>query len=407
MQTKTSLFQLFLAASAAFLLALPAAADREDGFVTIYNAERFGGYGESFEGDVANLSRTRLGNDNARSVRVAPGCRVTLYEHYDFKGRAFTLDADAASLARSPLGLDEVSSIRVECGRLNKPAWTDPRGRNQGWGNPDWNAGYGGDYDNNYGYEDDYEDIHYHDDGSVCEHDAGYRHDSSRGQGAWDNSHHDGWGYDQLRRGEGVLIFSEDGFRGRATLFDQDDRDIHGTRVGNDAASSILVARGCKAILYEHKNFSGRAVEITRDLADLGRTPLGDDRLTSLRVDCRGGWESEWGHGDHGGQGHDGGWDNDRPGQSGPPGRGALELFEHQNYRGRSFVVTGDIIDLNRVSMNDLVSSIRLSRGCEVVLYEHQNFRGKAYRVTGDMTDLRRVYMNDIVSSLQVVCKRR
>lgn len=240
------------------------------------------------------------------------------------------------------------------------------------------------------------DDRRYHDDGTVCEHDHGYHEDSYGDRDRdrdWDRYGRRGDRRDsrvrELRRGEGVVIFSEDYFEGRSTLFSSDVRDLNGTYVGNDTASSILVAPGCKVTLYEHQDYRGRSVELSRDLADLGDTRLRDDRLSSLRLDCRGGWDSDW---DHDG-GHGGGSSRE------------IVLFEHQNFTGKSRVVNGDVTDLNRLYMNDLVTSIQVPRGCEVILYEHQAYRGKSYRLTHDITDLNRVDMNDLITSLRLDCR--
>ncbi|MDA8019371.1 MAG: beta/gamma crystallin-related protein [Thermoanaerobaculia bacterium] len=265
------------------------------------------------------------------------------------------------------------------------------------------------------------DDQHYHDDGSVCEHHPGYHDRDSRDHRPdhrrWDDDRWNDGHAGDLRRGEGVVIFSEDRFEGRATLFTTNVRDMNGTYVGNDTASSILVAPGCKVTLYEHANYRGRSVELTYDLADLGDTRLRDDRLTSLRLNCRGGWNDDWGHGHGHGYGHDYGYgdgyghgyghDDGRRGRRGHGNHRALVLFEHQHFRGRSRVITGNVTDLNPFYMNDLVSSIQVPRGCEVYLYEHQNYRGKSYRLGRDITDLNRVHMNDLVSSLRLECRRR
>jgi hypothetical protein len=106
-------FLLFpLAFAAACIVATPAAAQ---GSVTLYEHPDFRGTSESFTGDVAALAGSRLGDDRASSVRVAPGCTVSLYEHPDFRGARTVLRGDTTRLAGSEVGDDRVSSLRVLC----------------------------------------------------------------------------------------------------------------------------------------------------------------------------------------------------------------------------------------------------------------------------------------------------
>lgn len=83
--------------------------------VTLYQHGEFEGRSETFTQDVSSLGRTRIGNDEANSVRVGAGCRATLYEHSNFHGTTAEVTGDVPSLGATRLGNDEAGSLRVAC----------------------------------------------------------------------------------------------------------------------------------------------------------------------------------------------------------------------------------------------------------------------------------------------------
>ncbi len=88
-----------------------------DGYgVTVFTDDGFRGNSESFDRDVSNMKRTRVGNDRISSIQIPRGCRVTLYSNAGFRGRSVTLSDDVSSLGSTPVGNDSVSSMKVDCG---------------------------------------------------------------------------------------------------------------------------------------------------------------------------------------------------------------------------------------------------------------------------------------------------
>ncbi len=83
--------------------------------VTLYVHSDFEGRSETFVRDVPSLARTRIGNDEAGSVRVGLGCRAMLFEHSDFRGVSIEVTGDVPVLAETPLGNDRAGSLRVAC----------------------------------------------------------------------------------------------------------------------------------------------------------------------------------------------------------------------------------------------------------------------------------------------------
>jgi hypothetical protein len=85
--------------------------------VTLYHDDDFRGGSERFYDDSSNLGRSRIGNDNASSIRVDPGCRAVLYRDSNFRGASAVITRDVSSLRRTVVGNDGASSLRVKCRR--------------------------------------------------------------------------------------------------------------------------------------------------------------------------------------------------------------------------------------------------------------------------------------------------
>lgn len=83
--------------------------------VTLYHDDDFRGGSETFYEDRTDLGRSRIGNDNASSIRVDRGCRAVLYRDSNFRGEYEVITRDVSSLSRTRVGNDAVSSLKVEC----------------------------------------------------------------------------------------------------------------------------------------------------------------------------------------------------------------------------------------------------------------------------------------------------
>lgn len=201
-------------------------------------------------------------------------------------------------------------------------------------------------------------------------------------------------------RGElrGMTLYEHQDFRGNRESFQEGEvRDLKFTRFPPDIASSIQLSQGCRVVLYEHPNFEGRSAVLTRDETDLRRHQM-NDNLSSFILECFG-------------DGRPGrpGTAQPRPGRQGPD-RGAVTIYEHQDFRGRSETFfEGEIGDLRTTRIgHDVASSIEVAPGCRVILYEHPNFEGRSTVLTEDETDLGRTRVgNDTLSSFRIECGRR
>ena len=94
-----------------------------------------------------------------------------------------------------------------------------------------------------------------------------------------------------------------------------------------------------------------------------------------------------------------------------PPARGgnAVRLFADGNYRGRSVALgpgNYDIKHLSRTIGNDKLSSLRVPPGWKVVLFQHAGFRGRKYVVNGNVPMLGGGF-NDQAASARVMRNNR
>lgn len=195
------------------------------GGVTLYTDTEYRGRSEIFHGDVADLSDTVVGNDTVSSARIAPGCQLVLFEDAHYRGNSIVLSGDAPSLDGTSLGNDRASSIRTDCARHR---YGRPR---HGHSSPDY-------------------------------------------------------GRDEAHRG-GVTLFLDNDFEGRNETFYRDIRNLDDTPIGNDNASSVRVAPGCRATLYRDSDFRGKSTVLTGDASSLQFTSVGNDNVSSMEVDCR------------------------------------------------------------------------------------------------------------------------
>lgn len=84
--------------------------------------------------------------------------------------------------------------------------------------------------------------------------------------------------------------------------------------------------------------------------------------------------------------------------------RGAT-LFADPGFRGASVRVYDNGLNLSSLSMDDVVSSVRVDEGCYVVLYELPGLRGANQIIRYDVGELNGAVGNDRASSIRVVCE--
>jgi hypothetical protein len=83
---------------------------------------------------------------------------------------------------------------------------------------------------------------------------------------------------------------------------------------------------------------------------------------------------------------------------------GDITLFEHKSFGGRSLPLNSDVVNLPRW-FNDITSSIRVRRGTWQVCTD-SDYRGRCEFIRRDVDDLNRLGLNDRISSLRRVPDR-
>jgi len=167
-----------------------------------------------------------------------------------------------------------------------------------------------------------------------------------------------------------VTLFKHRDFRGARQWLKPGRYDIQSLkrRIGNDRLSSLKIPRGWKVTLYEHAGFRGRMTIVEGNARNLRHF---DNTTSSIVVS-----------------------------KTRAPKK--VTAFEHNDFKGRRIhLALGryTISDLRGVG-NDMISSLRVPAGWEVVLFEHANFRGRTRLLTRNTRAL--FGFNDVVSSIVV-----
>lgn len=188
----------------------------------------------------------------------------------------------------------------------------------------------------------------------------------------------------------GVVLYERTRLSGERIGLGRDTFDLNETAFGTRRASSVDVARGCRATLFELSGYRGASVEVTGRIDDLAATRLGRRAVASVRITCAG---SGSGSG------------------SGPwsAGTRGVTLLRDARLEGESETFTADVPDLSRTLIGARqASSIEVPEGCVATLFTGVNFSGRSttFRETHDNLRLTDVG-NDTASSLRVDCGRR
>ena len=206
------------------------------------------------------------------------------------------------------------------------------------------------------------------------------------------------WGRERIPQ-TGACFYEHINFDGRYFCVAPGERlETLPSRMG-DEISSVRLIGSSSVTVYRDKKFRGRASRFTNDVRDLRRGGWNDE-ISSVEI----GRVSGGGIGRPGrpGQG-DGEWHGDRPpvwGSGEIPREGAC-FYEDANFRGQYFCVPrgGTYASLPR-GFNDRISSVRVFRG-GVRIFQDRDFRGRSTELRSDVRDLRGSW-RDAVSSMRV-----
>lgn len=153
-----------------------------------------------------------------------------------------------------------------------------------------------------------------------------------------------------------------------------DLKDLARRGIRNDDLSSIRVRAGYEITVYQHHHFTGRSLKFRSSDKCLVNNGF-NDIISSIRVK-----------------------------KIAPPGKATV--YQHCNYSGYRVNLAPGNYDLNRLKQlgikNDDLSSIKVSRGYEVVAYQHHHFGGKSIILRSSDKCLVDNRFNDIISSIRV-----
>ena len=85
--------------------------------LTLFRDPHYGGTSETFANDVPDLRGSRVGDDQATSVSLSPGCRARLFQDPNYRGAYAEVNSDIPDLRGTRVGDDSITSIQVRCNR--------------------------------------------------------------------------------------------------------------------------------------------------------------------------------------------------------------------------------------------------------------------------------------------------
>jgi hypothetical protein len=177
-----------------------------------------------------------------------------------------------------------------------------------------------------------------------------------------------------------LVLYEGDDFSGRSQRFYAQQNDLGNVRF-NDKASSVVVRSG-NWQLCDDNDFRGQCISLNPgsypSLRDLGI----NRRVSSVRPITSGSGSGSWG----------GGWGGSNA---------AVELFEHNDYAGRSLASNGHP-DLSEKGFNDKASSVIIRSG-RWEFCTDADYRGRCTTLgPGSYRDMGQQGLNDQISSFRM-----
>ncbi|MGE0588707.1 MAG: DUF4476 domain-containing protein [Cyclobacteriaceae bacterium] len=382
-------------------------------------------YKDDFTGTSQRLTNGRydmndigaVGNDHISSLRIPKGMKVTLYEHQNFTGRALSLTSDtpASFLVKNRFN-DVTTSLVVETLEVAPPP-TEPRDEptvtspsppvtptQPEVAETEATTGV-------VIFQGDFTGI-----SKQLTEPGNY---NVQGMGIGNNE----LSSIKVPQGYRVTLYDGEAFSGRSLVLEENDASSSflESKKFNNVTSSLEIARIQRVQIFEDA-FSGQASRLAPGQYDIDALGIANDQLSSLQV---------------------------------PEGWWAL-LFEHDNFKGKSLLVTRDtdptylrnrgfdnntsslVIGDARASLpqvivykdnlsgtsqrltpgsfehpdlevgNNAISSVSVPRGLRVILFENSDFSGRTLETTRtvDSEFLTQHQFNDITSAVQVLWRR-
>jgi hypothetical protein len=177
----------------------------------------------------------------------------------------------------------------------------------------------------------------------------------------------------------------------------------------NDLVGSFKINMKCEVTIYEHKDYKGKSLTLKENTASL--IPLGFNEIVSAvkvtpgcqatlyeNTDYQG--TSKTFSGDVNWVGNDFNDVTSSIKLANAP-ECTVEMYQHASYEGTKVVLTSNTADMRTVNFNEIISSMKISAGCQVIAYENVNYQGKSKIFTGEISWVGNDF-NDMLSSFQI-----
>ena len=219
--------------------------------IAVYELANFGGTCETITRDIPNLKSTFIGNDKISSLKLNANCgnapAVVLYEHRNYKGKKLRLTANAANLSSGSYKFNDItSSLKLDgASRVSLYDQANFQGNCQTFTSNNSNLG-----------------------------NTNLEHDTVTSVKI--NS-------DCTFGGPHVILYQDRNFSGRSVRVTQSMADLDLSKFNDKLSSLKLVNIGSIAV-YEHDNFMGKCQTFTQDARDMSGSNVGNDKASSIRL---------------------------------------------------------------------------------------------------------------------------
>ena len=183
-----------------------------------------------------------------------------------------------------------------------------------------------------------------------------------------------------------ATVYKHCGYKGYSVGLAVGNYDLNRLKqmgIKNDDLSSLKVSPGYEIIVYQHHHFQGRKLKFRTNDTCLVNNNF-NDIISSIKV---------------------------RRAQVTRPKPKKAVVYKHCGFKGyRVGLAVGnyDLKQLNRLGIkNDDLSSLKVSRGYEIIVYQHHHFQGRKLKFRGSDSCLVNNNFNDIISSIKVRRARR
>lgn len=169
----------------------------------------------------------------------------------------------------------------------------------------------------------------------------------------------------------GCTIYEHSNYRGASKYIEGGHSLSSLGGAWNDKVSAVKVGRGCSLEVWQHRDFNGSREVFSKSSPHVG---VWNDEISSARCSCR------------------------------QAAHAPCVMYEHADFGGKRYVVSANTKHTLGHEWNDEVSSVKVPRGCRLLVYQHRNFRGDQRPFSaGSYPNIGNLW-NDQISSARCLC---